>query len=201
MSPSICETITMKSLNRIGTVPAGIPLAADDMVEFHAARLLLLLNLCGTSGHIDGLTKLAKLDFFARYPDFFAAAKAATETKGPDNQKPAPVTSSDAVESAMVRHHYGPWDKRYYHVLAFLEAKGLILVSKEGRGYRIILTASGQERAKDLAKRPSFGTLVVRMRELKKVFGARTGTSLKNLVYQLFDEEVGRRPLGQVIRK
>ena len=28
------------------------------------------------------------------------------------------------------RHHYGPWDKRYYHVLAHLEAKHLIKVVK-----------------------------------------------------------------------
>jgi len=191
----------MKSLNRIGMAPASVPLAADDVVEFHAARLLLLLSLCGTSGRIDGLTKLAKLDFFARYPDFFAAAKAATETKAAKQQTPVPSASGDAVESAMVRHHYGPWDKRYYHVLAHLEAKGLIQVSKGGRAYRIVLTDPGRERATLLAGRPSFEELAARMRDLKKTFGGRSGTSLKNLVYQLFDEEVGRRSLGQVIRR
>jgi DNA-binding PadR family transcriptional regulator len=191
----------VKSLNRIGMVPASVPLAADDVVEFHAARLLLLLSLCGIFGRIDGLTKLAKLDFFARYPEFFAAARAATETQVAKNQAPVSVASGEAVESAMVRHHYGPWDKRYYHVLAHLEAKGLIVVSKEGRAYRIVLTDPGRERAKALAERPSFQPLAARMRELKKAFGGRTGTSLKNLVYQLFDEEVRRRPLGQVIRR
>jgi hypothetical protein len=60
----------MKSLNRIGVFPASAPLAADDIVEFHAARLLLLLSLCGTAGHIDGLTKLAKLDFFCAISRF-----------------------------------------------------------------------------------------------------------------------------------
>jgi hypothetical protein len=191
----------MKSLNRLGSRPVSLPLSADDVVEFHAARLLLLLNLCGTSGRIDGLTKLAKLDFFARYPEFFAAAKAATANETEKTQALKAARAGDAVESAMVRHHYGPWDKRYYHVLAHLEAKQLIEVSKEGRAYRIILTNPGRERAKALAERPSFQPLATRMRELKKVFGARTGTSLKNLVYQLFDEEVGRRPLGQVIRR
>jgi hypothetical protein len=191
----------MKSLNRIGMVPASIPLAAEDVVEFHAARLLLLLSLCGTSGRIDGLTKLAKLDFFARYPDFFAAAKAATQTRTATLQATVPSAPVDAVESAMVRHHYGPWDKRYYHVLAHLEAKGLIQVSKDGRAYRIVLTDQGRERAKTLTVRPSFEALAARMRDLKKTFGGRTGTSLKNLVYQLFEEEVGRRSLGQVIRR
>jgi hypothetical protein len=191
----------MKSLNRIGTIPASVPLAADDVVEFHAARLLLLLNLCGTSGRVDGLTKLAKLDFFARYPDFFAAAKAATETKSGKQPSPAPSGPADAVESAMVRHHYGPWDKRYYHVLAHLEAKGLIRVSKEGKAYRIALTDPGRARAKLLVDRPSFEALVSRMRDLKKTFGGRSGSSLKNLVYSLFEEEVARRSLGQVIRR
>jgi hypothetical protein len=191
----------VKSLNRIGAAPASIPLAADDLVEFHAARLLLLLSLCGVSGRIDGLTKLAKLDFFARYPDFFAAAKAAAGTEPGVSQALKSSVPGEAVESAMVRYHYGPWDKRYYHVLAYLEAKGLILVSREGRTFRIVLTAQGRQRAKILADRPSFQPLAARMRELKKAFGARTGTSLKNLVYRLFDEEVGRRPLGQVIRK
>jgi hypothetical protein len=191
----------MKSLNRIGVVPASAPLAADDIVEFHAARLLLLLSLCGTSGRIDGLTKMAKLDFFARYPEFFAVAKSATESKNDKQQLAIPSVPTDAVESAMVRHHYGPWDKRYYHVLAHLEARGLIEVSKKGKAYRIVLTAPGRERAKLLAERPSFAVLASRMRDLKKTLGGRSGTSLKNLVYQLFEEEVGRRSLGQTIRR
>jgi hypothetical protein len=65
----------MKSLHHLGNQSLGLPLSADSVVEFHAARLLLLLNLCGTAGRIDGLTKLAKLDFFVRYPDFYAVAR------------------------------------------------------------------------------------------------------------------------------
>lgn len=191
----------MRSLNRIGRVPASVPLAADDVVEFHAARLLLLLHLCGTSGRIDGLTKLAKLDFFARYPDFFAVAKAADAPLSSVQQSTTQALTHDAVESAMVRHHYGPWDKRYYHILAHLESKGLISVSKEKRAFRILLTPQGTERAKTLTNRPSFETLVARMRDLKKAFGSKTGTWLKNRVYQLFDKEVGRRQLGEVIHK
>jgi hypothetical protein len=191
----------VKSLNRLGFRPASLPLSADDVVEFHAARLLLLLNLCGTAGRIEGLTKLAKLDFFARYPDFFAAAKAATADEVEKLSISKPPHTENAVESAMVRHHYGPWDKRYYHVLAHLEAKGLIQVTKKGSAYHIILTDPGKVRARTLAERPSFQPLAARMRELKKTFGHRTGTSLKNLVYKLFDEEVGRRPLGEIIQR
>lgn len=187
----------MKSLSRLGTRPASLPLAADDILEFHAARLLLLMHVCGTAGRIDGLTKMAKLDFFTRYPDFFDAAWAATK---PDAQS-APVDHSDAVESTMVRHHYGPWDKRYYQVLAHLEARRLINVSKVRNSYQIALSAEGAEKAKALAKRPSFATLIERQKAVKKAFGGKSGTVLKTLIYQLFDEEVSKRPLGQVITK
>lgn len=190
----------MRSLNRVGARSVSLPLIADDIVEFHAARLLLLLSVCGVSGRIDGLTNMAKLDFFTRYPDFFEVARAATAPA--DAAAASERTESDeAVESAMVRHHYGPWDKRYYHVLAHLEAKQLITVTKEGNSYRIALADLGRNRAKALAARPSFAPLVERMREVKKTFGARSGASLKDLIYRLFDAEVGRRPMGQVIRR
>lgn len=55
--------------------------------------------------------------------------------------------------------------------------------------------------AKALAKRPSFATLVERQKAVKKSFGGKSGTALKNLIYKLFDEEVGKRTLGQVIMK
>lgn len=188
----------MKSLNRIGTHSVGLPLAADDIVEFHIARLLLLLNVCGVSGRIDGLTKMAKLDFFARYPDFFEAARRATMAENHNQVNEG--GSDEVVESAMVRHHYGPWDKRYYHILAHLEAKRLITVTKHRNLFRIALTDGGRDLAKTISDRESFSPLVERMREVKKTFGGKSGSQLKDLIYRLFDAEVGRRPLGEVIR-
>ncbi|WP_156419599.1 MULTISPECIES: hypothetical protein [unclassified Sphingopyxis] len=192
----------MKSIDSLGMQPASLPLAADNILEFHAARLLLLMEICGTAGRIDGLTKMAKLDFFTRYPDFFAVARASL----PASSEPAAAPNlkavqppAGAVEASMVRHHYGPWDKRYYHVLAHLEARELITVSKEGRSYRLALTSLGKSKAKLLAAKPSFEPLVARLREVKSVFGRKSGTYLKDLIYRLFDEEVGRREMGGVI--
>jgi hypothetical protein len=182
----------MKSIRHIGNHSVSMPLAADNIVEFHAARILLLIKLCGTAGSIDGLTKLAKLDFFVRYPDFFDTARAVS---APDSK---PVLDA-SVESAMVRHHYGPWDKRYYHVLAYLEARQLIQVAQDGKTFRISLTPQGTQAAADLSSRVSFASLVRRMQEVKKVFGAKSGTTLKNLIYKMFDAEVAKRPLGQMI--
>ncbi len=186
----------MRSLDRLGSQPVSLPLLADDIVEFHAARLMLLMHLCGVRGRINGLTKMAKLDFFVRYPDFFASAQA-SETN--DAENPEIHSHDERVESAMVRHHYGPWDKRYYHILAHLEAKGLISISKSGKSYQIALTEFGAEKAKALGKLNSFSQLVVHMREVKRVFGGKSGSYLKNLIYRLFDEEVGKRPMGEKI--
>jgi DNA-binding PadR family transcriptional regulator len=190
----------MRSLNRIATQPASLPFAADDIIEFHAARLLLLMQFCGVSGRIDGLTKMAKLDFFVRYPEFFQVARAAVavqDAQSVDKNNGA----REKIESAMVRHHYGPWDKRYYHVLAHLESKGLIIVSKQNNSYRIALSDLGRDRAKALAAKASFASLIERMREVKGTFGTKKGTYLKNLIYRLFDEEVARRPMGEMIRR
>lgn len=189
----------MESVARVGTHPVSLPLLAEDVVEFHAARLLLLLEICGAAGKIDGLTKMAKLDFFTRYPEFFAVAKA---TAAPTVAGAAEGARSDAsiVESAMVRHHYGPWDKRYYHVLAHLESRGLITVSPKGKSYLLALTPLGRETAQAVATAPPFAGLVARMQDVKRVFGRKSGTYLKNLIYQLFDQEVGQLPLGEEIR-
>lgn len=188
----------MRSLNRLATRSVSLPLAADDVVEFHAARLLLLIKICGVAGHIDGLTKMAKMDFFARYPDFFEVAKKAAKTDIKEAEH-EDRTDARSVESAMVRHHYGPWDKRYYQVLSVLEAKGLVGITKEGRAFRIALTELGDQRAKVLLSKSSFNNLISRMREIKKVFGNKSGNTIKNLIYELFDAEVGQRPMGEVI--
>lgn len=182
----------------LGRYPAGRPLTADQITEFHAARILLLLHLCGTkdrgSGRfrIDGLTKLAKLDFFVRYPDFFRRARAHLE-------KSAAGPPTGVVEAAMVRHHYGPWDARYYQLLPYLESRELIAVERQDKAFVFVLTESGQAVAKQLAAEASYRDLCGHMAEVKKSLGGKSGDTLKKLVYALFDEEVAQLPLGQVI--
>ncbi len=181
----------MRSLSALGRAPTSLPLAADDIVELHAARLLLLFRYCGSHNKISGLTKLAKLDFFVRYPDFFERI---ARHLGADI-----VAPNDHIESGMVRHHYGPWDKRYYHVLAFLEARGLINVTKQGNSYDFALTPVGEDKAKVLSKAESYYPLVLQMKMVKKILGRKTGTQLKNLVYEVFEKEVKKRKIGEAI--
>ncbi len=107
----------MKSLQKLLNQNAGLPFVADDVLEFHAARLVLLIRYCGmrnrvtTEYRIQGLTKMAKLDFFIRYPAFFKEVTT-MEQEG--------VRDTCPPESPMIRYQYGPWDQRYYQVLAYL---------------------------------------------------------------------------------
>ena len=181
----------MKSLANLSSQPAAVSIAADDVLEFHAARLLLLFRICGVKDTIDGLTKMAKLDFFVRYPQFFARVSAFLQ------KQPKSVTQS--VESSMVRHHYGPWDKRYYHVLAYLEGKGLITVAKSGSTFQFQLTSVGKEAADALKEKDSFARLVQQMKAVKKELGSKSGSVLKKIIYQVFQEEVAEKGLGEVI--
>ena len=182
----------MKSVVNLRTEPAGLPVVADDILEFHASRLILLLHLCGIGGRVTGLTKIAKLDFFVRYPQFFDEVCRVLDHDVPQSVLP--------VESSMIRFHYGPWDKRYYHVLAYLKAKNLVQICKTGNAYVFSLTAQGKDVAAQLKTKGSYRDLVEHMKSVKNLLGHRTGSSLKDLVYRVFDKEVGERRLGEVIR-
>jgi hypothetical protein len=181
----------MKSVIRAADTARSFPLAADGFTELHASRLLLLLLVCGISGRVDGLTKLAKLDFFIRYPAFF-------ERIAQHLGKPV-ESATQSIESAMIRHHYGPWDKRYYHLLPFLQARGLIEIRKEGKSYIFELTDDGKKLAFVFSKEPEFAAQVSQMKRVKKVLGTKTGSRLKSLIYEVFDEEIKSKSLGRVI--
>jgi hypothetical protein len=69
------------------------------------ARLLLLINAFTTRTRgLEGRTKLAKLDFFLRYPEYLSRA---LEIR---TARPAPETSmsTGALERGMIRYRFGP---------------------------------------------------------------------------------------------
>ncbi|MCD0166387.1 hypothetical protein [Deinococcus sp. 12RED42] len=182
----------MRALKQVSDLPAGAPLLSDDLLEFHASRLVLLLSVCGKKGKIEGLTKLAKLDFFVRYPEFFDRASAYEQSQRRS------ITRS--VESSMLRFHYGPWDHRYYQILPYLEGCGLIIVRKKSaKTFEFILTALGEDVARQLSEAPTFSELREQMSRVAEVFGSKKGTYLKELIYKLFDAEVAQKAFGEVI--
>lgn len=198
MLAQVQESFRMKSLQNMRDMPAGEPLLADEVLELHAARLLLLLRCCGTksrddgSYRIDGLTKMAKLDFFVRYPQFFG--EVCKKMKKPMDD------SANAIESAMVRFHYGPWDQRYYHILSYLEGRRLLLAtSAPNNGIVLRLTPEGREISSRLLEDVAFADLKDQMGRVKSVLGKMSGNQLKKLIYDTFDDEIVQRRLGETI--
>lgn len=187
----------MKSIKNIGKTAAGLSVTADEIIEFHAARVLLLISMCGnkskeSDGHsIEGLTKLAKLDFFIRYPSFFNRIAEYL-------QKDAQIKSEE-VESKMIRFHYGPWDKRYYQVLPYLEARGIIKIEKNNKQYIFSLTKLGEDLAKQLKKNKKYSDVVGKMKVVGKTFRDTSGSRLKDLIYEVFKSEVANKNLDEII--
>ncbi|MGW4904002.1 hypothetical protein ACWEO9_01985 [Streptomyces albidoflavus] len=172
----------------------------DDSIGFHASRLLLLVSLCGTNPGpgIEGRTKFAKLDFFLRYPGFLERAHLALADVVPDEDA---FTADDAgeIEAPMVRYRYGPWDHRYRQFLSFLTSRKLAIVTK-GTPERVRLSAAGRTAAQHLAETEHFQPLVRRCHAMRNNLAQMSGTDLKNLIYDLFPDEVGNAPFQQEIR-
>lgn len=187
----------MKSIKNIDKTAAGLSINSDEIIEFHAARLLLLISMCGNKskdndGHsIEGLTKLAKLDFFIRYPSFFNRISKYLQ-KGMEIE-------SEEVESKMIRFHYGPWDKRYYQVLPYLEARGIIKIEKNNKQYIFSLTKLGEDLAKQLRNNKKYDDLVRKMKVVGKTFRNTSGSRLKDLIYEVFKSEVVNKNLDEII--
>lgn len=165
----------------------------DGAPELHTARLLLLLNAFAGddgSGAVEGLTKLAKLDFLLRYPVMLGRAmtakgKTIREVQLEDHER-------QSVESEMVRYRFGPWDHRYREFLNILIAKGLAAVSVEGRTVVITLTGPGRAVARRFAEDPLFEPYARRSTLLKRHFDM-TATNLMRFIYDTFPEVVTLR--------
>jgi hypothetical protein len=180
--------------------PLHRPWDPDESVDFHAARLLVLLRRCGEGGRyqIEGRTKLAKLDFFVRYPSFLERAR--DSLRGTGMAAAEWKAHGAEVEAPMIRYRYGPWDPRYRQFLAFLEARQLIRISVT-KPERVSLTAAGRKLAEQVVTRKSFYPIVERCDAMVGNLAALTGTQLKDLVYELFPTEVGELQMRSEIKQ
>ena len=164
-------------------------LEGDDAL--HLGRILVLLRaFASRSGNhpIEGLTKLAKLDFLLRYPTYLERALAAKA--GNQHDKPnVEDYERNSVEAHMVRYRYGPWDHRYRRFLNTLAGLGLVHIDSEKRTIVIRLTDEGLKAAERLATDPSYETLAVRAALLKKHFNIGP-TNLMEFIYRTFPEVV-----------
>src|SRR5689334_3810083 len=80
--------------------------------DFHIARLLLLLNAAAgrTNKPIQGIMKLAKMDFLLRYPNCLVRVLKALGKQ----QQTQSISEEErnTIEARMIRFRFGPWDKR-----------------------------------------------------------------------------------------
>jgi len=165
----------------------------DSQPDLHAARLLVLISAFSDVGQgdaVEGLTKLAKLDFLLRYPVMLERALAAKGRSTRDVQLEDHERLS--VESQMVRYRFGPWDHRYREFLNILVGKGLVTVSVEGRKVVIVLTEGGRTLASELSATPEFQDYARRSALLKRHFDVQA-TTLMRFIYETFPEVVSLR--------
>lgn len=155
------------------------------------ARILILINhFTSDVKCLEGRTKLAKLDFFLRYPGYFERALEirSSEKKIPRKDLTIPTTGEEEnIEHRMVRYRYGPWDPAYYAILGRLIGKGLVEPKSINRGIGFITTQNGKNLANSLSKESLWQDISTRAKILRKHFDL-TGSSLKDFVYEHFPE-------------
>jgi len=169
---------------------------AENADGLHLARLLVLLRSAdkrgkGAAKPVEGITKLAKLDFLLRYPVYLERALTALD-KSPADAAVLPRERT-TVETKMIRFRYGPWDGRYRRWLSLLSSRGLITLSLSGRKIEIGLTDRGRAIADELAIRPAFQDFATRGAVVMKAVGAMSATKLKDFVYEIVPEITGMK--------
>jgi len=182
----------MNLLNTLSTL--------EENDNLHLGRVLILINtFAGDDGtdKIEGLTKLAKLDFLLRYPQYLEKALI---KKGVSTKK---LSIEDherkSIESRMVRYRFGPWDFRYRKFLNMLVAKGLVKVETKGKTILISMTTTGIQVANNLARHDAFMDISIRTHILKTNFNVQA-TTLMRFVYDTFPEIASLR-MGEEISK
>jgi len=163
--------------------------AAENSDDLHLSRLLVLLRAAGgrkNTKTVEGITKLAKLDFLLRYPTCLERALGQIQ----DHPERAQVQPHErtSIESKMIRFRYGPWDGRYRRWIALLMAKGLAVTYVQGNTVHIGLTERGIAIADQVRDLPEFEDIDARSQVIASKFGGFSAMGIKAFVYQTFPE-------------
>lgn len=174
-------------------------------LAYHQARVLLLVTaVAGTDGHarkLDGLTKLAKLDFLLRYPALGPVVLDDLSQDDPRLHLPTDQgTSPTDVEAPMIRYKYGPWDDRYYAILGALIGRGLLRYVKPRKGSMAVApTPAGRKVAARLAGSTEWSGVAERSAAIAEASSGLTGHDLKERIYDRLADLMDR-PHRQEIR-
>jgi hypothetical protein len=163
------------------------------------ARILLLIDgFSKDGGALEGRVKLAKLDFFLRYPMYFARAlRIRASTQAARDAADEADRSGKDIETRMIRFRYGPWDPAYFGILGRLVGMGLVELVNSQRTLAYRTTAVGHTVAEAIASTPEWGEIRGTVSLLRRYFDL-TGSTLMKFIYQHFPE-VKSTPMGQVL--
>ncbi|MFE0118894.1 hypothetical protein ACFWZA_12445 [[Kitasatospora] papulosa] len=181
-----------------------LSLLREDLA-YHQARIMLLVTAVtetpGHQGKLDGLTKLAKLDFLVRYPAL--APQVLEELTSADPRlhlTPADDANPTDVEAPMIRYKYGPWDDRYYSVIGALVGRGLVAYRRGKQGsVAIAPTPAGKKLVKEMSRSSQWASINDRCRAVAEASIGLTGNALKDRIYNRL-APLMNRPHRQVIR-
>lgn len=164
--------------------------ALREDLAYHQLRVLLLVTaVAAAEGHsrkLDGLTKLAKLDFLTRYPALGPVVLdqlKASDTRLHLDWGGTALSATD-VEAPMTRYKYGPWDDRYYPVIGALVGRGLLQYVKGRRGSVALRpTPAGRKLSSDMATTTEWHKINDRCTAVAEASAGMNGATLKNLIY------------------
>ncbi len=148
-------------------------------------RLLLLIDaFSNQTGGLEGRTKLAKLDFFLRYPAFLRRALDIRHVTLAADQS---FMSPNPIEERMVRYRYGPWDPSYFALLGSLLGRGLIYMVPYNRGLGYKTTEMGASLAARMRSDSAWEEVSASTGLLRRHLNL-AGNTLKNFIYEHFPE-------------
>jgi hypothetical protein len=174
--------------------------AVENSDEFNEARLLLLLKAAAGKDEIakplEGIMKLAKMDFLLRYPNMLVRAlNVIGESKKSALAAAAaiPEQDRDTIEARMIRFRFGPWDPRYRRWLSILVAKQLAVVYREGRTVKIQLSKNGMALSEQLAEAEAFKPLAERAKVVNSAVGNMPSSKITAFVYKIAPEIINMK--------
>jgi len=166
----------------------------ENLDDLHLGRLLVLLGsadakkstLVTKAKAVEGITKLAKLDFLLRYPT--CLERAIVSLGGDPREADVQPRERASIEAKMVRFRYGPWDPRYRRWLGLLAARGLVTLGVQGNTVQIGLSHEGRVLAAQFRDDPLFADLANRANVVIKTVGGLSATKLKDFIYEAIPE-------------
>jgi len=168
--------------------------ATENLDDFHLSRLLILLNAFHGPKKVhsvEGITKLAKLDFLLRYPNCLTRALHAI-MQGSELAQIGEFETFN-IEAKMIRFRYGPWDGRYRRWIGLLSAKGLVNTFVIGNTVHVIITDKGKKVANQFAEEEEFKVIIQRSHLIYKYFGKLSATKIKDFIYEVFPEIISMK--------